>query len=280
MSVRAGGIDWIERWRQMQEAAEAASAGHEPAHGEDRWQRRAARFDRVSRGRRDESLELIAAGVLPSDVVADLGAGVGRHAVPISRRCARVIAIEPSAAMRARMQARVEEEGASNVEIVAAAWPCSLPLVDVSFSVHVLYAVPDAAGFVEAMTRVTRRSCVLALGLRAPADGLAGLWQELHGRARPPRPAALEALALLHQLGHRASLRVVPSSERLLEFSPNDEDLNDLCHRLGVEADEPGRSRVRVALDRLYPREAAGAWVLGASGPNAILEWPGSAAAP
>ena len=53
MSVRAGGIDWIERWRQMQEAAEAASAGHEPAHGEDRWERRAARFDRVSRGRGD-----------------------------------------------------------------------------------------------------------------------------------------------------------------------------------------------------------------------------------
>ena len=277
MSVGAGGIDWVERWRQMQEAAEAASAGREVAGVEDRWQRRAARFDRVSRERGDDSLALLAAGVRASDVVVDLGAGVGRHAVPLARRCARVIAIEPSPAMRERMQARVVEAGASNVEIVAAAWPCSLQVVDVSFSVHVLYAVADAAGFIREMTRVTRRSCSLVLGLRAPADGLAGLWQELHGVARPPRPAALEALALLHQLGHRASLRLVAGSERLLEFSPNDEDLNDLCHRLGVEADEPGRARVRAALDRLHPREAGGAWVLGGSGPNAILEWPGTA---
>lgn len=278
MSARAGNLDWLACWQDMQVTAAAAAGEVEHGEEEDRWRHRAARFDRVSRGRADATLELLGAALSRTDIVADLGAGTGRHAVPLARRCKALLAVEPSAAMRGCLEARVAEERVANITVVAEAWPCSLPVVDVAFASHVLYGVTDVARFVGEMTRMTRRVCLLVLGLRPPAEGVAPLWQALHGRAKPRRPAALEAFAVLHQLGHHASFRVVPGSERPFSFSPTDEELTELCHRVSVPADEAGRQRVAATLDRLYPRPSpADPWVLGTVGPNALIEWPGGA---
>jgi SAM-dependent methyltransferase len=278
VSTRAGELDWLQRWQDMQSAAEVAQGESEHSAGEDRWKHRAARFDRVSRGRPDGVLDLLGADLRVADVVADLGAGAGRHAILLARRCAEVLAVEPSAAMRARMEARIAEERLTNITIVAEPWPCTLPIVDVAFSSHVLYGVTDVARFLGEMTRAARRTCALLLGLRAPVEGIAPLWQAMHGAVKPPRPAALEALGVLHQLGHHASLRIVPGSERLFTFSPTEGDLDELCHRLSVPADAPGRQRVTVALDTLYPRPSPESpWTLGTLGPNALLEWSGTA---
>lgn len=276
MSVRAGDLDWVTRWNEMLSAVEPPT-GRPGGPDEDRWSRRAARFDRMSRERHDAALDALAAVVLPTDTVADIGAGTGRHTIPLARGCSRVLAIEPSAAMRERLSARAEDELISNATIIPEAWPCAIPTVDVAFSSHVLYGVTEVTPFLEQMTRVARRSCLLVLGLRAPADGLAGLRQAIHGRTPPPRPAALEALAVLHQLGHKASLRVIPGSTRALEYSATDDDLAELCHRLGVAADSEGRSRVRAELDRLYGQSPDRSWVLGVSGPSALIDWPGAA---
>src|SRR5437879_1888037 len=48
----------------------------------------------------DTVLAALLALASPSDTWLDLGAGGGRYAVPLSRRVAKVIAIEPSAGMR------------------------------------------------------------------------------------------------------------------------------------------------------------------------------------
>lgn len=280
MSARAGTVDWLALWQDMQAAVAAASGEGEHSAGEDRWRHRAARFDRVSRSRADSTVDLVGAALSPTDVVADLGAGAGRHAIPLARRCKTLLAVEPSAAMRGCLDARVAEEGMKNITVVDEAWPCSLPIVDVALSSHVLYGITDVAEFLSEMTRVARRSCFLVLGLSAPVDGIAALWQALHGVAKSPRPAALEAFGVLRQLGHRASLRVLHDSERPFTFSPTDGDLSELCHRVGVEADEAGRRRVAAALDRLYPRPPRAPespWELGTIGPNALIEWPGTA---
>lgn len=273
MSVRAGGVDWIERWREM---FSAAAAGGEAREG-DPWRDRAARFDRMGRRYADASIERLREGVLPTDVVADVGAGTGRHAVPMARHCARVVAVEPSAAMRARLEARIAEEHAA-VRVVAGPWPCAIEPVDVIYSCHVLYGVAEAASFLEHMTRAARRTCRLLLGVRAPADRLAPLWRVVHGRERGPRPAALEALALLHQLGYPASLRVAAGSERPMTFTSTHEDLDELCHRLHLSPDDAGRARVEGALQELFPRASREEpWDLGTSGAQAIVEWPGGA---
>jgi len=275
VSVGAGGIDWILHWQAMQAAAEAPWGAE--AAAEDPWQHRAARFDRDCRPGAEVGLEQLRQGVLPTDVVADIGAGTGRHAVPMSRHCAGVIAVEPSPAMRARLESRVAAERAS-VSLVSAAWPCVIPAVDVAYSCHVVYGVLDIVGFLEQMTRAARRTCKLLLGLRAPAERVAPVWRAVHGVERAPRPAALEVLALLHQLGHAASLELVPDSEMPVTYLPTDEDLDELCRRLRLAPIESERARVRDALDAHYPRSSLDEpWSFGTAGTCAVLQWRGAA---
>lgn len=64
-------------------------------------------------GAHDEDLAFYAAALRPGDVVMDLGAGTGRLARALGRGVARWIAVEPSPAMRARI------EPSPSVEVVA-----------------------------------------------------------------------------------------------------------------------------------------------------------------
>jgi SAM-dependent methyltransferase len=255
----------------------SAAAGH--TRDVDPWSTRAARFDRMGRqaGSADATLEALSPLCRPADLVMDVGAGAGRHVVGLAKQVGRIIAVEPSAAMLGFLGARLTEEGLTNVEVAPEAWPLTQTRVaDVVYSAHVLYGVDEAAPFLQAMTRSARRTCALVLGLSAPADQLDGLWLALHGSRRPPRPAALEALALLHQLGSRAALSIIPGSERPLRFTSSDEDVVELCRRMDIPPGPASLSRVRAALDELAPA-SDGAHTLGVSGPNALLTWPGEA---
>lgn len=276
-SVRAGGIDWIARWREMREATERVNAAAGVVARDDPWEKRAARIDRISRtrGSIDASVDVLHGLVRLSDVVMDIGAGTGRHVVSLAPRVARVIAVEPSAAMRERLVERAREVSLTNVEIVASRWPISPPIeADVVLSAHVLYVVDDVESFLVAMHRAARRACALVLGLRAPIDLLGPLWARMRGCERPPRPAALEALAVLHQLGIRASLEPIAGSTRPFAFRPDDdEDLDELCDRVGLERSPADRARVREAMLALGTPGDDGAIVLATSGPHALIRW-------
>lgn len=279
MRVRAGDVDWVRRYAELAEGAEGVGSAR-PA---DRWRERAARFDRMSRtelggGATAEGLLSI---VRAEDAILDIGAGTGRHAIALASRCARVVAIEPSPAMRERLVARAAEEGLTNLDVLDGAWPearAALPLgsIDVAYAAHVVYGVPDLPAFVEAMTATSRRACALLLKLQAPTDALAALHHFVHGVARPRRPAALEAFAVLHQLGLAASLAIVEGSERPLTFRDDEDDLREVALRLGVAPDDEGLARVRSALEQVCPARE-GAWHVGTAGPSALLTWPGSA---
>ena len=274
--ARAGGLDWVELWTAMEAARVAARAGLEADLGGDRWAPRAARFDRRSRalGDADALAPALEAELRPADVVLDVGAGAGRHTVRFARRCREVVAVEPSPAMRERLARRLADEALGNVTLVPEAWPLASPRhADVVFSSHVLYGVPDVVGFITAMTHAARRVAVLSLGLRAPADALGPLLRRLHGRAIPPRPSALEAFNLLHQLGLRPTWALVPDSERVFAFRDAPEDLTELCHRLSLAPTPAALARVRAALAAEAQRRDGDLFVLGTTGPNALLSW-------
>lgn len=266
--LHAGNVDWALRCREM---ATAAHIWGQP--GEDRWARRAARFAKISR-ERDGLVDALAPLLVPSDVVVDLGAGTGRHAVPLAKRVAHVIALEPSTSMREHLEARVRDEGIENVSFVAKPWPAPLDReVDVALSSHVLYGVEDAVGFIRAMS-CARRLALLYLSPRPPISGLDPLWASLYGEPRPQPPGALEILNLLWQLGHRAELRVIEGSARPFSFADEGEDLVELCLRVNVEPDEAGLARVREHLHRVARREPDGRWAIGTLGPHVLLSWP------
>lgn len=53
----------------------------------------------------------------PGSRIVEYGPGTGHYTIPLARRCARVVAVEPSAEMREHLSERLVREGIDNVEI-------------------------------------------------------------------------------------------------------------------------------------------------------------------
>ncbi|MCC7537377.1 MAG: methyltransferase domain-containing protein [Deltaproteobacteria bacterium] len=274
-AVSVGGIDWQARWTEM---VQAHCASFE-RDGPQSWDRRAHRFARLGAELPSEPLmSLLGPMLRPSDVVVDVGAGAGRHVVQLARRVEHVIAVEPSAGMRARLEEAVRSREIRNVTVVSDAWPTRLErAADVVFSSHVVYPVEDGAAFFDAMTRSARRLVAVYLAARPPMTALDRLWHAIHGFTRPRLPAAFEAVSLLWQLGHPAELRVVNEPARRMRFTTSDEDVRELCHRVGLAPDDAGAARVRAALERVGERDGDNGYQLGSVGPQLLLTWPGRA---
>ena len=96
-------VDWAERWRSLV-ADRTAAAG---AHGDTSyWDRRAPTFARSTRGRVDEFLTVLEPYLSPRKTLIDVGAGAGRHSLPLADRLEWVTAVEPSEGMRALIPPR------------------------------------------------------------------------------------------------------------------------------------------------------------------------------
>lgn len=275
------GVDWLARWAELQRDLQTASQASRPTaradSPDDPWAARAQRFDAFTRARPEPLPEGLASRLGEGDLVVDVGAGTGRHTLLFAARCRHVYAVEPSAAMRARLALRLEEAGARNVTVLEATWPeAAPPEVDVAFSSHVVYGVHDLEAFVRAMDGRARRLCALLVGLRAPAAVLEPLRARLHARPEVRWPGALDVLGVLHQLGLPAGLEVLPERSRVLDTGQADSELDELCARLALPLGEASRRRLRDALAGTPERD--GRLVLGHTTANALLAWPSALA--
>ncbi|GMU39669.1 MAG: hypothetical protein AMXMBFR23_05350 [Chloroflexota bacterium] len=146
--------------------------------------------------------------VRPDDAVLDIGAGGGRFSVPLARSARRVVAIEPSEAMRATLTAAATEAGVE-VEVRDGRWPdpAWAETVDVSLAAHVFYDIEAIAPFLDAMEQHTRRTCVVMAGAQARGASLAPLWEAVHGEPMATLPALREFVALLGARGRRYEVR-------------------------------------------------------------------------
>lgn len=270
-------IDWAARWRAMVEARVAQSAVYEragAAPGQDFWERRAARYEKqVARSMAaDALLARLRQLIRPGEEVLDVGAGTGRYALPLARHGARVTAVEPSPAMRARLEEAGRAAGLS-IAVVPARWEeAEVAPADVVLCAHVLYPVADAAPFLRKLDAHARRLALLALAVGQIDEPYAELWARLRGEPRRPQPAFLEAYNLLWQLGIAAEVELLPL-EIWHSFDDRAEALAEVSDRLMVVPGSAEEERLAALLDEVLVPEGGRLVLPARPGRLALMRW-------
>jgi len=155
--------------------------------------------------------------------VLDAGTGTGRHALRLAARGARVVAVDFSDQMLAKARAK---RGADLVRFENHDLTRPLPYVDASFdrvlSALVLEHVPDVAGFLRELGRVTRPEGSIVVTAMHPAMFLRGVSarfrHEETGEFLRPRSYVMQ-LSDYVMGALDADLRIVSLAER----SPDEE---------------------------------------------------------
>lgn len=223
-----------------------------PANG-DFWADRAPRFrpGELDAPEADTLLELSQ----PGDTWMDIGAGGGRFAVPLAQAGHRVIAVEPSPAMR-EVMSNAALEAHTSIEQLTFRWPpppsLDVPQVDLSLAANVLYDAHDLPEFLDAMERVTRRLCVVILSDRAPSTPDGAVWQALYSEPLRSLPGLREFLAVLGAWGRRFHVRTYPVEEPV-EMSLDDA-VEDLRWRYWIGRGTELEGRLRTLIAQHYSR--------------------------
>jgi SAM-dependent methyltransferase len=277
--VMAGGQDWLAIWRRMYDSERAqGEAATDPEFGRhpDPWAGRAGRFAAASQRQPqpDSFMRALLPQLWPADTVLDIGAGTGRYLPTLAAAVREVIAIEPSAAMRVELERVIATERLQNVTVLADHWPPARPIAaDVAISAHVVYGVAEVGPFFQAMDGAARRACHLYLGIHHPGYALAAFWERVHGEPRLPLPAALEALACLHQLGIYAGMDLVPIPGSF-RFSDMGEAVEEIRHRMRLTPMPERDARIAAAAAELLAPRADG-WLAPRDQPThaAVISW-------
>jgi SAM-dependent methyltransferase len=269
-------IDWAARWRGQVEARHEQGRRLDQQHRRaDAWAGRAQRFARhVHEGGTDDPLlRRLLAATSPETTVLDVGAGPGRHTLPLARESRSVTAVEPSAAMREQLEANLAHAGLTNVAVVAAEWPIAPdpPRADLVVCSHVLYPVVEVEPFLRALDRAAERGCYLTLRLGQREGPYLDLFEQIWGEPRALAPTALDLFNVAHQLGFPANFEVVPFPS-WRTFDDRADAVGQVLADVLNPADPRAASLTRAFLaDRLVERE--GKLGLLADAPRAGVVW-------
>ena len=109
----------------------------------------------------------------------DIGAGVGRLAIPLALAGVKITAVEPSNEMRKHLVASIEKEKlSSSINVIPSLWPVQQDLhAEVSFASFVIQFSRDPVEFVRAMERSTSRRCILSVHIDQPLGFLKDVWR-------------------------------------------------------------------------------------------------------
>ena len=275
-------IDFIERWRRIvedrrrQTDAAYARLGRTTA---DYWARRAGRFAAFSReSRPDPFLEKVLTFVDGRSTVLDVGAGAGRHSVPLARAAKSVLAVEPSQAMASRLREWAQAENLGNIEVIEGTWPdVDVPACDVVISSHVLYPVAEVEPFLRKLDGAARRYCFLWLHDGQMALESVGLWERFHGEPRARQPTVRDAVPILWQMGLRPNLemRTLPES---WSWESMEEAAGHFREHLAIPEDETTEGRLRQELSAALVQREGRLHLPSTTYRSAIVWWEKEAA--
>lgn len=186
-------VDWAAHWRSLVEIRNAAAVvDGKPVGGQDptAWDRRARRFRRNTSEAPDPFLEVVGRFVRRSSTVLDVGAGYGRHSVPLAARAEWVTMVEPSEGMREQVP------DLPNLTVIASDWmDAEVQPASVVLCAHVLYGVLDPVPFIEKLERSATEHVFLALR----GDRNQHVTEQF--LPRPRMPQLEDCFCLLRQMG-------------------------------------------------------------------------------
>lgn len=236
-------IDWEARWKQIVADRASLAAGHADPHY---WDRRAKTFARSTAQRADDFLQVLEPYLAPSKTLIDVGAGAGRHALPLADRLEWVTAVEPSEGMRAQIPPR------DNMTVVASTWEdAEVAPADLVICSHVLYGVAEPVPFIAKMNRAARdRVFVLMRETDLPHPG-GEIRRRMLGDAGPRMPRFSDLFMLLLQMGMTPDVRFI-SYPVMRRYADMEEAVDDARALFGDGWDE---ERGRSALDELLTRD-------------------------
>jgi SAM-dependent methyltransferase len=192
-------IDWKARWKQVVEDRATLAAGHADPHY---WDRRASSFARSTQTRVDEFLQVLEPYLSPRKTLIDVGAGTGRHAIPLAERLEWVTAVEPSEGMRSHIPAR------ENMTVIASTWEdAEVATADLVICSHVLYGVTDPEPFIAKMNHAARERVFVMMRESDLPHPAAIIRRRLLGDAGPRLPRFSELFMLLVQIGMAPDVR-------------------------------------------------------------------------
>lgn len=240
-----------QRWTQMilaeHRQSERVMADLPP---KDFWTGLSHRFvpPRPGEGGRDETLEALLAVVRPEHSVMDVGAGAGRLAVPLSRHCREVTAVEPSESMRARLAEMARVWDVSNMEVMPEQWEDAAPApADIVICAHVVYTVTEIEFFSAKLDEYARELVAVILFEKSAAVNYFPLWARVHGEERLVLPSAPDYTAVLSEMGVDFQVHRLPPWGPE-PFSDLEAAVNECSARLFIEPGSEKSDRLRAAL--------------------------------
>jgi hypothetical protein len=188
-----GDIDWAERWKHTVADKAGLAAGHGRT---DYWDQRAKSYSRCTQQRADEFLGVLRPYLSPSKTLIDVGAGTGRHAVPLAGQLEWVTAVEPSEGMRSHIPPL------DNMTVVASHWEdAEVAPADLVICAHVMYGVADPVRFIEKLNRSARDRVFVMMRESDVPHPAARIRARLLGDGLQRLPRFSELFMLLVQMG-------------------------------------------------------------------------------
>lgn len=144
--------------------------------------------------------------------VIDIGAGVGRFAIPLAQKGMNVIAIEPSEEMRGHLLGSMERNGIlSKINVIPSPWPLDEDLhAEVAFSSFVIQFSHDPVKFIQAMEKSATKRCILGVHVDQPLGFLKDVWNVFHPSETPPAMLTFSELyPMLLNMGIMADATII-----------------------------------------------------------------------
>ncbi len=267
--------EWSRRVIANREQAERVR--EEPDEG-DHYRPLAAAFRADPRRSGDAALEALLAVAAADDTWLDVGAGAGRFSLPLALRVQRVIAVEPSTAMRAELAGLQIEHGIFNIDVRDQRWPSNDPsltgIADVGLISHVGYDIEPIGAFLDTLERASRRECAALMFDRSPGSLFWQVWPAVHGEAQAHLPGASEFIRLLRARGAEPDVAEVGrgSDRQRFRFESLDGAMDWARRRLWLAEDSARLPSLREAIAELLI-EGDDGWSLPDQPTQMLIRW-------